>query len=80
MLVMLPHDFKGMGLPRCAIWLQLGGEHTFSCWPFNSLCLLFNEILNERLCAFSCVPLLSQWAWVWLMVKHGTSLLFIFDH
>jgi len=31
MLVVLPHDFKVRGLPRCAIWLQLGGEHTFSC-------------------------------------------------
>jgi hypothetical protein len=31
MLVVLPHDFKVRGLPRCAIWSQLGGEHTFSC-------------------------------------------------
>lgn len=43
MSVELPFDFKGWGVVKvCAIWLQLGGEHTLSGWPSNDMCLLFN--------------------------------------
>jgi hypothetical protein len=83
MLVMLPCDFKVRGLPRCAIWLQLGGEHTFSCWPL--IVYVYYSMWNLKwkdMCLPMCVLIapMSSGPWlVWLVVKHGTRLLLNFD-
>ncbi len=52
----------------CAIQLRFGGEHMFSTWPFNSLCLLFSVKLQVKgwmfshACHYCCSEL---WGFNW---------------